>query len=116
MLTASHAPEHIGIYANRGKTNLGERTIDLVNYHHDLASDQLNPVNRADFTLTLQVPELKSTEQLTVESIRYDEAAPNNALKQRLDPDRVSFSQGTLTVRVPPFTHYQVLRISTAKP
>ena len=116
VLTASHAPEHIGIYANRGKTNLGERTIDLVNYHHDLASDQLNPVNRADFTLTLQVPELKSTEQLTVESIRYDEAAPNNALKQRLDPDRVSFSQGTLTVRVPPFTHYQVLRISTTKP
>ena len=63
MLTATNAPEHIGIYANESKTHPGELTIDLVNYHHDLATDHLTPVSRTDFTLTLQVPELKKRRQ-----------------------------------------------------
>ena len=46
----------------------------------------------------------------------YDETAPNNTLRQRLDPDHVSYSQGSLTLRVPAFTHYQVLRLSNTKP
>ncbi len=116
LLNATHAPEHIGIYANQSQANPGELTIDLVNYHHDLATDHLTPVTRADFTVTLRVPELKSTGNLTIESICYDETAPNNTQRQSLDSDHVSISKGTLTLRIPPFTHYQVLRISTAKP
>jgi hypothetical protein len=116
VLTATHAPEHIGIYANQSPTNSGELTIDLVNYHHDLTSDHLAHVTRTDFTVTLQVPHLKSTDQLTLESIRYDETAPNNTLRQPLGTDHISISEGSITVRIPPFTHYQVLRISAAKP
>jgi hypothetical protein len=116
VLTAANAPEHIGIYANQSQTNPGELTLDLVNYHHDLAIDHLTPVTRTDFTVTLQVPNLKSTDKLTIESIRYDETAPNNTLRQALDADHVSISEGSVTVRIPPFTHYQVLRMSTSKP
>jgi hypothetical protein len=116
VLTATNAPEHIGIYANESKTHPGELTIDLVNYHHDLATDHLTPVSGTEFTLTLQVPELKSADKLTVESIRYDETAQSNTLRQRLDADHVSVSGSSLTLRVPPFTHYQVLRLSTVKP
>jgi hypothetical protein len=115
-LTANNAPEHIGIYANQSLTNPCEFTIDLVNYHHDLATDHLTPVARTDFTVTLQVPKLKSTDKLTLESIRYDETAPNNTLRQPLDADHISISKGSLTLRLPPFAHYQVLRISTAQP
>ena len=116
VLTATHAPEHVGIYANRSQTSPGEFTIDLVNYHHDLPTDQITPVTRTDFTVTLQVPKLKSADQLTIESVRYDENAPNNTLRQPLGTDHISISEGLITVRIPPFTHYQVLRISTAKP
>jgi hypothetical protein len=116
VLTADNAPEHIGIYANQKTTNPGELTIDLVNYHHDLATDLLTPVIRTDFAVTLQVPNLTSTDKLNIESIRYDETAPSNSLRQALDADHVSISEGSVTVRIPPFTHYEVLRISTAKP
>ena len=116
VLTATNAPEHIGIYANQSPTSSGELTIDLVNYHHDIATDQLTPVIRTDFTVTLQVPHLKSTDKLTIESIRYDETAPSNALRQALDADHISISKGSVTLQIPPFTHYQVLRISTAAP
>ena len=116
VLAATQAPEHIGIYANQNSTNPSEYTIDLVNYHHDLATDHLTPVTRTDFTVTLQVPSLKSTDQLTIESIRDDETAPNNTLRQPLGTEQISISEGTLNLRVPPFTHYQVLRISNAKP
>ncbi|MEI6871966.1 MAG: hypothetical protein WCL08_06755, partial [Verrucomicrobiota bacterium] len=114
-LTAANAPDHIGIYANQGKTGLGEYTVDLVNYHHDLAADQLTTVSATDFTITLRMPELKSTDQLSVESIRYDESAPSNTLRQPLDIDSVSVNEGKLTLRIPPFTHYQILRFSTPK-
>ena len=116
VLTATNAPEHIGIYANQSKTNPGELTIDLGNYHHDLATDHLTPVSRIDFILTLQVPELKSADKLTVESIRYDETAQGNTPRQRLDTDPVSVSAGSLTLRIPPFIHSQVLPLSAAKP
>lgn len=116
MLTANNAPERIGIYANQSPTNSGELTIDLVNYHHDLTTDHLAHVTRTDFTVTLQVPKLKSTDQLTIESIHYDETAPNNTLRQPLGTDHIAISEGSITVRIPPFTHYQVLRISAAKP
>jgi hypothetical protein len=115
VLTANNAPEHIGIYANQNSTNPGELTIDLVNYHHDLATDHLTPITRTDFTVTLQVPTLKRTDKITIESIRYDETAPNHMLRQPLDADQISISEGTLTLRIPPFTLYQILRISTAK-
>ncbi len=116
VLAVANAPEHVGIYANRSQTSPGDLTIDLVNYHHDLVTDQITPVTRTNFTVTLQVPKLKSTDKLTIESIRYDETAPNNTLRQRLEADHVSISEGTLTLRIPPFSHYQVLRISTAEP
>lgn len=116
VLTANNAPEHIGIYANQSLTNPCEFTIDLVNYHHDLAADHLTPVTRTDFTVTLQVPKLKSTDKLTLESIRYDETAPNNTQRLALGADHISISKGSLTLRLPPFAHYQVLRISTAQP
>ncbi len=116
VLTANNAPEHIGIYANQSLTNPCEFTIDLVNYHHDLAADHLTPVTRTDFTVTLQVPKLKSTDKLTIESIRYDETAPNNTQRLALGADHISISKGSLTLRLPPFAHYQVLRISTAQP
>jgi len=115
VLTATNAPEHIGIYANRSQTSPGELTIDLVNYHHDLPTDQITPVTRTDFTITLQEPRLRSTDRPVIESISYDEKAPNNTLRQRLEADHFSVSEDAITLRIPPFTHYQVLRISTAK-
>ena len=115
VLTATNAPEHIGIYANQDRTNPGEFTIDLVNYHYDLAANQITPVTRNDLAVTLQMPELKGTDKLTIESIRYDETAPSNTLRQPLGPEDISIGEGTLTLRIPPFTHYQVLRISTDK-
>ena len=116
VLTANNAPEHIGIYANQSQTSPGEFTVDLVNYRHDLATDDLTPVTHTDFAVTLQVPNLESTYKLTIESIRYDETAPTNALRQGLHAENVSISEGSVTVRIPPFTHYEVLRISTATP
>jgi hypothetical protein len=116
VLTATHAPERIGIYANQSQSNPGELTIDLVNYHHDLATDRLTPLTDTDFFVTLQVPNLKSTDKLTIESIRYDETAPSNTQRQPLSADSFSISENTLTLRIPPFTYYQVLRIRTATP
>lgn len=115
VLTATNAPEHIGIYVNQSHTNPGERTIDLVNYHHDLATDHLTPATRTGFTLTLQVPGLKNTDSLTIESIRYDENAKNNTLRQLINTEQVTVSEGTLTIRIPSFIHYQILRMSNAR-
>jgi hypothetical protein len=114
LVTATNAPEHIGIYANQSQTNPGELTIDLVNYHHGLATDHLTPVTRTDFTLTLQVPHLKSGHYLVMESIRYDETAPGNTSWLPLDTAHATVSEGTLTLRIPPFTYYQILRLSTS--
>jgi hypothetical protein len=116
VLTLANAPEHLGVYANLSKSNPCERTIDLVNYHHDLATDQITPVNRNDCTVTLQMPGLKETDQLTVDSIQYDETAHNNTLQQRLNTGQISVTNGSLTLRIPPFTHYQTLRIRTPNP
>lgn len=116
VLTAANAPEHVGIYANQSQTSHGELTIDLVNYHHDLATDQITPVASSGFTVTLRVPYLKDTDKLRVESIRYDETAGSNLRRQPLDAGHVLASNGCVTLRIPPFTHYQVLRIEKAKP
>ena len=114
VLTATNAPEHVGIYANRSRTAPGDVSIDLVNYHHDLASDHLTPVSRTDFTVSLRVPDMRGDAIPAVESIRYDEASPDNTLRQPLSPAAISLGDGMLTLRVPPFTHYQILRITTA--
>jgi len=114
VLTAANAPEHVGIYANQSRTNPGEFTVDLVNYHHDLAADHLTRVTRTDFTLTLKVPHLKSGQNLVMESIRYDETAPDNTSWLPLDTAHAMLREGTLTRRIPPFTYYQVLRLSTS--
>lgn len=116
VLTVANAPEHLGVYANLSRTNPCERTIDLVNYHHDLASDEITPINNTDCTVTLQMPGLKETDQITVDSIQYDETAQNNTRKQGLNADQISVSDGRLTVRIPPFTHYQILRVRTPNP
>ncbi len=116
VVAASNPPGHIGIYANKSLAPPGGFTIDLVNYNHDLATDHITPVTRTDFTVTLQGASLKNTAHLKVESIRYDETAPSNTLRQVLDTERSTVSGGSLTLRIPPFTHYQVLRIWTSKP
>ena len=116
VLTAGNAPEHIGIYANTSKANPGEITIDLVNYHYDLATDRITPVTSSGFTVTLQVPGLKDTDKLSVESIRYDETAGSNVQRQPLDAGHVLANKGCVTLHIPPFTHYQVLRIEKARP
>ncbi len=116
VILAANAPEHIGIYANQSRTTPGEFTIDFVNYNHDLSTDRLTPVNRADFTVTVQVPEITNSEHFIVESIQYDESANSNTLRQPLDAAEISVREDGLTLRVPSFSHYQVLRISAVKP
>jgi len=116
VLTAANAPEHVSIYANTSKATPHELTVDLVNHHHDLATDHLTPITRTDFTVTLRLPKQYSAMLLNVESISYDEAAPSHTLRQRLAPDHISVSEGSVTVRIPPFTHYQVLQFSNAQP
>ena len=116
VLTTANAPEHLGIYANTSQMSPSEVTVDLVNYHYDLATDHLTPVSRDDFTVTLRLPKQYSARHLQVESISYDETAQNNTLQRRLNPDQFSIVEGLVTVRVPPFTHYQVLRLSSAQP
>lgn len=116
VLTAANAPEHVGIFANQSRTAPDELTVDLVNYHHDLATDKLTPVTRADFAVTLQVPRLKAADRLDIESIRYDEAAPGKTSRQALDAGHVSIREGAVTLRIPPFGHYQLLRIRRGKP
>jgi hypothetical protein len=110
VLTAAGAPEHIGLYASDSRTTPGELTIDLVNYHHDLTTDQLTPVAAADFQVQLQTPKLTAAPQ--VEVIRYDETAPHNLTRYLLAPGAIRFKNGQLTLRVPPFTHYQLFRIT----
>lgn len=110
VLTATGDPEHIGIYASASRTTRGELTVDLVNYHHDLATDQLTPVTATDFHVRLHTP--KFTAAPHVEVIRYDETAPHNLTRCPLAPDAIRFEDGQLTLRVPPFTHYQLLRLS----
>jgi hypothetical protein len=116
VLTATSAPENLGIYANEGTANPAELTVDLVNYNYDLTTDRIIPVTHNDFTITLTVPQIKSANRLSVESITYDESAQGNTLRQRLDAGHFSKGDGSVTVRVPPFNHYQVLRLSITKP
>ena len=116
VLTAAHAPESIGIYANQSRVITDEITLDLVNYQHDLLTDVLTPVDRADFTVTLQLPKIKNTDKFSVQSMSYDETAKDNTMKQPLKADQISVEEGTLTINIPPFTHYQVLRIRKVEP
>lgn len=113
VITVTKAPEHIGIYASESRITPGEFTIDLVNYHHDLESDQLTPVISNEFQVQIQTPTLTSAPQ--IEAIRYDEAAPNNITRHPLAAEAINFENGRLALRIPPFTHYQLLRIYHAK-
>ena len=112
VLTAIGAPDDLGIYASVSRATPGEFTVDLVNYHYDLASDQLTPVTAAGFQVQIQGPRLASATAFQVEAIRYDETAPHNFIRQPLASTAVSYDAGKLTVQVPPFTHYEILRIS----
>ena len=112
VLSTVNAPEHLGIYVNISKSNRKELTIDLVNYQHDLATDHLTPVDCTDFAITLQIPGMKTGDRLIMESIRYDERAQDNTQRQRLDAYEVSANGGDLTIRIPSFTHYQIVRIN----
>lgn len=116
VLTATNAPAHLGLYANQSEAHPGEITIDLVNYHYDLATDQITPVTSSDFTVTLRVPDLRAEDELAAESLRYDETAGSNVQRQPLEAGHVHTRNGGVTLRIPPFTHYQVLRIEKAKP
>jgi hypothetical protein len=62
------------------------------------------------------VPDLKDTDKLSVESIRYDETAGSNAQRQLLDASHILANKGCVTLRIPSFTHYQVLRIEKTDP
>ncbi|MCC6156312.1 MAG: hypothetical protein IT367_21275, partial [Candidatus Hydrogenedentes bacterium] len=115
-VTADNPPEHVGIYASTGKADPSELTLDLVNYHYDLATDRITPVTSSGFTVTLRVPDLKDTDKLSVESIRYDETAGSNLRRQLLDAAHILANKGCVTLRIPPFTHYQILRIEKAGP
>lgn len=111
VLTAGNAPEHVGIYASTRTADPSDLTLDLVNYHYDLATDRITPVTSSGFTVTLRVPGLKDTDELSVESIRYEETAGSNVQRRFLETGHVLASKGSVTLRIPPFTHYQVLRI-----
>lgn len=114
VLTVTGAPEHVTIQLNESRTRRGEFTLDLVNHHHDLPSDSLTPVTANDFQVHLRLPGLKDTPE--VEVIRYDETAPHNTRREPLPPAAITFSAGSLTLRVPPFTHYEIVRIAPAIP
>ena len=112
VLTVANAPEHVSVYLSESKAHPGELTVDLVNHAHDLASDRITPVTAADFTITLRLPTSFASGELSIESVRYDEAAPHNTRRQPLDANAVTRAVGHVTLRVPAFTHYQILRLS----
>jgi hypothetical protein len=114
VLTVTHAPEHITVQLSECKRHPGEFTLDLVNHHHDLATDTLTPVAATDFEIHLHLPGMQTAPQ--VESIRYDESALSNTRREPLPADGVAWKDGLLILRVPPFTHYQILRISNTRP
>ena len=68
VLTTTNAPEHIGIYANESKSHPGELTIDLVNYHYDLAVDQITPVTQPRLHRHAAGARSSGTDKLSVES------------------------------------------------
>lgn len=114
VLEAEWAPEAIGLCLSESRATPGELTIDLVNYNHDLDTDRLTPVAAADFIVQLRTPKLAAAPQ--VEAIRYDETAPRNTRREPLPPSAIAFRNGTLSLRVPPFGHYQIFRLSAPLP
>ena len=116
VIATKNAPAHLGIYASDSRTSPGELTVDFVNYHHNLATDQIIPVTAADFTITLRLPPTYRGDRFDVESIRYDETAPHNTRREPLAPDFHTSDNGLLTVRVPRFTYYQILHFKQASP
>ena len=113
VLTVTDAPDHIGIHLNSSRKRPGEITIDFVNYHYDLATDQLTPVTTPDFLVTLSAKQFPSTTELRAEAIRYDETAPNHVTQSQLATDAIQHEAETLTLRVPSFTHYQIIQLSS---
>lgn len=114
VLSARSAPEHLGVYLSTSRLRPGEVTLDLVNYNHDLATDRLTPVAAPDFQIELAARLFQPAGALRVEAIRYDESAPHNAARQMLPQELVTRARARLLLRVPPFGHYQVLRLVPA--
>ena len=67
-----------------------------------------------DFAVRLNLPGLKTAPQ--VETIRYDETAPEDTRRELLSAHNFTFADGALTLRIPPFSHYHVLRITSPTP
>ncbi|MBT3296688.1 MAG: hypothetical protein HN383_15575 [Verrucomicrobia bacterium] len=112
VLTVANAPEHVAVYLSQSKARPGVLTLDLVNHAYDLADDRITPVTATDFTVALRLPASFSSGELSAEAIRYDETAPHNTRRQALPGSVVARAAGRVTLRVPPFTHYQILRLS----
>ncbi len=85
--------------------------MDLVNVNYDLATDTLIPVSNASFEIQLNLQQFADGDLPQVEAVRYDETAPNNTVLEALGTGAVRRTNGRLVITVPPFTHYQVLRI-----
>lgn len=115
VLTATGAPEHVGIYLNESRTAPGEVTLDLVNYNYDLSHDTMAPVPSADFRVQVCAKHVASMGGMVAESIRYDECQPHNVARQALGKEAVTLDAGTLTIHVPAFEHYQIIRIAGAR-
>lgn len=114
VLTVTQAPEHVTVQLNESKSRAGEFTLDLVNHHHDLATDVLTPVTAEDFAVHLRLPVLKTAPQ--VETIRYDETAPHHTRREPLPAANLTFADGNLILLIPPFNHYQILCITGPTP
>lgn len=111
VLAVSNAPTNICIHLNESLATPGEITVDLVNVNYDLTKDSLTPFTGTNFTVRLSLKHVQTATNLTVEAIRYDETAPDNVASETLSGTAVSWVDGQLVLRVPPFGHYQVLRI-----
>lgn len=112
VLTTTGAPEHVGIYLNESRAMPGELTLDLVNYHYDLACDAMTSVASADFRVRIPARHFAVADNWVAESIRYDEGQPHNVARQPLGRGDVRLDAGTLTIHVPAFEHYQIIRIA----
>ena len=62
----------------------GELTLDLVNYHYDLACDAMTSVASADFRVRIPARHFAVADNWVAESIRYDEGQPHNVARQPL--------------------------------
>ena len=112
VLTVASAPEHVIVQISESKARPGEFTLDLVNYHHDLASDTLTPVTADRFRSPLASPGPQNRAASRVHPLRRIRAA-QHPLRTAAQLESITRRDGTLTLGVPSFTHYQILRITT---